>query len=158
MTNDSPPPAPGDILRAESVPFSAFRHAPIRTLEDIERELRLPTECLLKTMTFRIADAGLVLAALPILSRVHYGRLARAVGVSRSLLRQGGEADLRELGMEPGGVSPLTRLPGVAVVFDRAVATMGTVYCGSGRADETIRLAAHDLVAAADAEFAEIAR
>ncbi|WP_285759672.1 aminoacyl-tRNA deacylase [Nocardiopsis ansamitocini] len=148
---------PGEILSAKSIPFSAFEHVPIRTLDDIERELALPPELLLKTMAFRVADSHLVLAALPILSRVHYGRLARSVNVSRSLLRQAEEADLQELGMEPGGVSPLTRLPGVVVVFDSAVQRMDTVYCGSGRADATIKIKAGDLAAAVDARFAEIA-
>ncbi|ASU81450.1 hypothetical protein CDO52_00460 [Nocardiopsis gilva YIM 90087] len=156
MKNTSPS-TPSEILNAGSVPFTSFGHAPIRTLEDIERELALPPEKLLKTMAFRVADAQFVLAAVPILARVHYGRLARAVGVARSQLRQAGDEDLRELGMEPGGISPLTRLADATVVFDEAVADMGVVYCGSGRADGTIKIEARDLVAAAGAEYAPIA-
>lgn len=131
--------SPEQILTAANVEHTAFDHPPIRTLEDIERMLKLPTDRLLKTMALRTPD-GFVLAALPILARVAYGPLARAAGQPRSALRQAGPDDLTELGMEPGGISPLTDVPGTVVLFDAAVPGMGRVYCGSGRADRTIEV------------------
>jgi Cys-tRNA(Pro)/Cys-tRNA(Cys) deacylase len=150
-------PTPAEILSAASTAFSSFTHPPIRTYEDIERELKLPPELLLKTMAFR-SEAGFVLASLPILSRVAYGPLARSAGMPRSALRQAGPGDLEELGMEPGGVSPLTRLPGTQVIFDVSVRDMATVHFGSGRPDETLTARAADLIAVVRPVFAEIKR
>lgn len=138
-------PAPGQILRTAGVTFTSFTHPPIRTHEDIERVLKLPPDRLLKTMAFRAGD-GFVLASLPIVSRVAYGPLAKAVGMPRSRLRQAGPEDLGELQMEPGGISPLTNVPGVQVVFDSSVTNMTRVYCGSGRNNETLELEATDLI------------
>lgn len=141
--------SPEQILAAAGAEYTAFDHPPIRTLEDIERILKLPPDRLLKTMAFRTPD-GFVLAALPVLARVAYGALARAAGLSRSSLRQAGPEDLTALGMEPGGISPLTDVPGTVVLFDAAVPGMGRVYCGSGRADRTIEVDVADLQRAAN--------
>jgi Cys-tRNA(Pro)/Cys-tRNA(Cys) deacylase len=43
----------------------------------------------------------------------------------------------------PGGISPLTRAPRTTVA---SVARMGSIYCGSGRADETIEVEAVALI------------
>ena len=136
---------PAQILEAAGVPFSSFTHAPIRTYEDIERELDLPAERLLKTLAFRTGDR-FVLVSLPMLTPAGYGKIAKAAGVSRSKLRRAGEDDLAELGMAPGGISPLTDVADRAVVFHTPVPDMGKVYCGSGRDDETIEVDAANLV------------
>ncbi|MBB5959521.1 Cys-tRNA(Pro)/Cys-tRNA(Cys) deacylase [Saccharothrix tamanrassetensis] len=138
-------PTPAQILEAAGVPFSSFTHAPIRTYEDIERELRLPAEQLLKTLAFR-TDDGFVLVSMPMLLPAGYGKIAKAAGVSRSKLRRAGEDDLTVLGMAPGGISPLTELADKTVVFHATVPSMGKVYCGSGRDDETIEVDAASLV------------
>ncbi|WP_433271673.1 aminoacyl-tRNA deacylase [Actinosynnema sp. CS-041913] len=138
-------PTPAQILEAAAVPFSSFPHAPIRTYEDIERELRLPAERLLKTLAFR-TDDGFVLVSMPMLLPAAYGKIAKAAGVSRSKLRRAGEADLAVLGMAPGGISPLTDLDDKTVVFHTTVPDMGKVYCGSGRDDVTIEVDAATLV------------
>ncbi len=147
--------SPEEILTAAGVDYTAFNHPPIRTLQDIERLLKLPTDQLLKTMAFRTPD-GFLLAALPILARVAYGALARAAGLPRSALRQAGPDDLAELSMELGGVSPLTNIPRTVVLFDVAVPEMGSVYCGSGRADRTIKVDAQDLLRVAQPVLAEL--
>ena len=147
--------SPEEILIMAGVEYTAFDHPPIRTFEDIDRVLKLPPDRLLKTMAFRTPD-GFLLAALPILARVAYGALARAAGRSRSALRQAGPDDLAELGMEPGGVSPLTDVPGTVVLFDAAVPEMDSVYCGSGRADRTIEVGVPGLLRAVNPMLGEL--
>ncbi|GHH83670.1 aminoacyl-tRNA deacylase [Streptomyces capitiformicae] len=138
--------SPEEVLRKSGVPFTVLDHVPIVGRDDAENKLGLSTEQLLKTMVFRTADGGFVLAALPVTGRVNYGRLARAAGVSRAKLRQAEPDELRLLGMEPGGASPVCDLPDVVIVFDASVTRMGTVYCGSGRADRTVVIEAARLI------------
>jgi Cys-tRNA(Pro)/Cys-tRNA(Cys) deacylase len=138
--------SPEEVLRESGVPFTVLDHVPIVGRDDAENKLGLSTEQLLKTMVFRTADGGFVLAALPVTGRVNYGRLARAAGVSRAKLRQAEPDELRLLGMEPGGASPVCDLPDVVIVFDASVTRMGTVYCGSGRADRTVVIEAARLI------------
>jgi Cys-tRNA(Pro)/Cys-tRNA(Cys) deacylase len=121
-------------------------HVPIIGQADVERELGLPADQLLKTMVFRTDDAT-VLVALPVRGKVHYGSLARAIGVKRSVLRQAGPEDLARIGMTPGGASPVCGVEdGVITVFDASVPEMGMVFCGSGRQDRTVEIEARTLV------------
>jgi Cys-tRNA(Pro)/Cys-tRNA(Cys) deacylase len=136
---------PLDVLKDSGVAYSVQRHVPIVGRDDVERELGLPTERLLKTMVFRAGET-MVLAALPVHGKVNYGKLARAVGVPRSALRQADAEDLRSVGMVPGGASPVCGVDGVVSVFDVAVPDMGLVYCGSGHADQTVEIEAKTLV------------
>jgi Cys-tRNA(Pro)/Cys-tRNA(Cys) deacylase len=129
---------------------------PIRTQTDIERELGLPVDTLLKTMVFHTGEEFL-LVALPIQRRVHYGRLAKAVGVPRSRLRQAGPEELALLAMEPGGASPLCGRAGVITVFDQSVSAMDRVYCGSGRADQTVEVDAGELIRCLDPLISAVA-
>ncbi|MGW5637743.1 aminoacyl-tRNA deacylase [Streptomyces sp. NPDC003832] len=147
MSTSSPstPAAPDDVLRAAGVTFRVHTHPPVRTAEDVRRETGLSVADSVKTLVFT-ADDQVFLVAFPGLARLGYGRLARAVGLPRSRLRPAGEEVLRGLGMEPGGVSPVCSAPGVTVVFDTAVTRMGTVYCGSGRADRSVEVGAADLL------------
>ena len=136
---------PVDVLRASGVAFSVQEHTPVIGQADAERELGLPADQMLKTMVFRAGDAT-VLVALPARSRVHYGNLARAVGVQRSVLRQAEPDDLARIGMMPGGASPVCGADGVITVFDVSALEMDTVYCGSGRADRTVKIEAKTLI------------
>ncbi|MDN3060082.1 aminoacyl-tRNA deacylase [Streptomyces hygroscopicus] len=148
---------PEEVLRKSGVPFTVLDHVPIVGQEDAETKLGLSTEQLLKTMVFRTADDGFVLAALPVTGRVNYGRLARAAGVSRSKLRQAEPGELSLLGMEPGGASPVCDLPDVVIVFDASVTRMGIVYCGSGRADRTVVIEAARLIELVGPKIEELA-
>jgi Cys-tRNA(Pro)/Cys-tRNA(Cys) deacylase len=136
---------PLDVLADSGAAYSVRQHVPIVGRDDAERELGLPTERLLKTMVFRAGET-VVLAALPVYGKVNYGKLARAVGVPRSALRQADAEDLRAVGMVPGGASPVCGVDGVVTVFDVSVPDMGVVYCGSGRADQTVQIEAKALV------------
>jgi Cys-tRNA(Pro)/Cys-tRNA(Cys) deacylase len=137
--------SPVDVLRARGAAFSVREHAPIIGHASAERELGLPADQMLKTMVFR-AGAATVLVALPARSRVHYGNLARALGVQRSMLRRAELDDLARIGMMPGGASPVCDVDGVITVFDVSVLEMSIVYCGSGHADRTVQIEAKTLI------------
>jgi Cys-tRNA(Pro)/Cys-tRNA(Cys) deacylase len=49
--------------------------------------------------------------------------------------------------MQLGGIVPLP-IKGALVLVDQAVAGLGTIFCGSGRNDVTLELAASDLLRA----------
>jgi Cys-tRNA(Pro)/Cys-tRNA(Cys) deacylase len=136
---------PVEILNTARVPFSVTEHVPIIGQADVERELGLPADQLLKTMVFSAGDT-MILVALPVHGRVNYGKLAKATGVPRSRLRQATPDDLGLLAMEPGGASPVCDAAGVITVFDTSVTKMGTVFCGSGYANRTVEIEAKTLI------------
>jgi Cys-tRNA(Pro)/Cys-tRNA(Cys) deacylase len=143
--SERPRRTPLAVLEAAEAKFAVLEHVPIIGQEDAERELDVPVERLLKTMVFCAGETK-ILVALPVHGRVNYGKLAKAIGIPRGRLRQAEPADLRALGMQPGGASPVCGVDGVITVFDAAVPGMGTVYCGSGRPDRTVEVEATTLI------------
>lgn len=141
---------PEEILRAAGVIFAVHEHEPVRTFAEGVERLPFPAEAMVKTLA---AETGgeLVLVALRGADRLHFGKLARALGVGRDTLNAVTPAGLEvELGFEVGAVSLLTDFPAARLV-DEAVLGLGTVFTGSGRADRTIEVAVADLVRASGA-------
>jgi Cys-tRNA(Pro)/Cys-tRNA(Cys) deacylase len=135
-----------DVLTAAGIPFTLHTHAEIRTEQDILALGRFPMERSVKALAFTAGGGRIVLAAVPGPARVHYGRLATALGVRRAELTGADPEVLARLGMRPGGITPVCVDPEVTVVFDAAVPGLGQVFCGSGRADQTLELGAADLM------------
>lgn len=138
--------SPTEILDGAGVPFELFRHPGAVTFEEVLREMGFPPDQMIKTVAFRTGPDALLLASLPSPRRLSYGALARAAGVSRGRMRPADRDDLRLLGMQVGGVSPLTRLAGVTAVFDASMLDAPHAYLGSGRAGETLQVETGALV------------
>jgi Cys-tRNA(Pro)/Cys-tRNA(Cys) deacylase len=141
-----PAVAPTTVLDRAGISYEVIQHRPIRTQQDIEQHLDIATERSVKTLVFEVPVDRIVFAVIPGPSRINYRGLAAAVQVPRAQLRPAGPATLDSLGMEPGGVTPIHDRDGVVMVFDATVPEMGSVYCGSGRADQTLAVNARDLL------------
>jgi Cys-tRNA(Pro)/Cys-tRNA(Cys) deacylase len=59
--------------------------------------------------------------------------------------------------MVPGGVAPLP-INGATVLFDRQVLDIDVVFCGTGRTDATLEIAAGDLFTIAGGRAADVAK
>lgn len=146
-----------EALTAAGVGFAVHLHPPIRGEADLHLT-NLDWTTAVKTLAFELPDARLVLVGVPGPWRVKYGAIAQALGVSRAQLRPASAAQLRQLGMEPGGVSPVCADPGVILLLDASVPGMGRVYCGGGTPETTLEVDATDLLRiAARPVVAEIA-
>jgi Cys-tRNA(Pro)/Cys-tRNA(Cys) deacylase len=126
-------------LDAAGIAYVVHTHPSIRREADLHLT-RLDWETSVKTLAFELPDGRLALVAVPGPARVHYGTVARALGVSRSALRPAEEHRVVALGMEPGGVSPICSDPDVIVVVDESVVGMGKVYCGGGTSTTTLEI------------------
>jgi Cys-tRNA(Pro)/Cys-tRNA(Cys) deacylase len=149
---------PAEILRACEAPFIVHEHEPVASVAEILVALPFPAEEHVKTLAFD-AGGGVALAAVRGGDRIHYGRLARALGVARDRIVPLPPERLRaKLGLEPGGVCPLVDRDGVTVLVDSRVLELPRAFCGSGRNDATLELSPADLVRASGAEVVDLAR
>lgn len=136
------------IVSRSSVPCVIHEHRETRTIDDAARNLSFQVDRIVKTIAFRTRSGGIVLAALRGTRRVDYARLAALVGVNRRVLFTLSPEEVLELtGVEPGSVSPLMPLEGSVLYIDEDVLSISpTLYCGFGRPDRTLEIAAADLV------------
>jgi len=137
-----------EIVSRSGVPHVIHEHMETRTIDDAARNLSFPVDRLVKTIAFRTRSGGIVLAALRGTRRVDYARLAALAGVNRRDISSLSPAEVKALtGVEPGSVSPLMPLEGAELFIDDDVLAIApTLYCGFGRPDRTLEIAAVDLV------------
>lgn len=148
---------PVELLRDAGAPFTLHEHVPVATVAEILVALPFPADEHVKTLAFE-ADGRIVLVALRGSDRIRYGPLARALGVARDRVTALPPERVRaELGLEPGGVCPLVDDQAVTVVADRRVLELERAFCGSGRSDATIEVAAADLVRVSGAVAVDLA-
>jgi len=146
-----------DLLESHGVAYKLHSHAPLLTVQDIEGAVTFPKEQWVKALAFRIKGNGWVLVALQAYTRLDYRKLADALGVKRGHLEQPSSEELmQEMGYEAGGVAPIPPYHGVRAVYDTAVTTLPTAYCGTGRSDLTLEIAMPDLLRVVNPLVAEV--
>lgn len=136
-----------ELLQQSGFAYTVHRHPPVTTIAEAHRIVPHLTHNLLKTIVFRIKDDDWILAAVTGGVRIHYKKLADAMGVKRKELRSISPEQVEsELGFELGGVGPFPVREDIRVVFDATLTNLGNVFCGSGRNTHTIEMKSTDLI------------
>lgn len=147
------------LLDEQQIPYTIHEHEVIKTVQDALERFHLPIDNLLKTVVFKIKDGAWILAAVRGTDRIHYKKLADALGVKRTELRSIAPNEVRErLGFEIGGVGPFPVQEGMIIIFDTKAAELGTIVCGSGLNTRTFEAAVADLITLAHGQVADIVR
>ena len=136
-----------EMLRKSGFAHTIHEHEPVTTIFEAHQKVPHLTHNLLKTIVFRIKDADWILAAVMGDVRIHYKKLAEAMDVKRKDLRSiSPDQVCSELGFELGGVGPFPVREDIRVVFDATLASLGNVFCGSGRNTRTIEMKSTELI------------
>jgi Cys-tRNA(Pro)/Cys-tRNA(Cys) deacylase len=134
------------FLGATGIPYRTHSHAPLVSFEEAKTALPFDPNTMVKGLVFRTPGDAFAIVALRGADRGDYKKIADALGVRRADLRAADPADVAsELGMQLGGIVPLP-IKGALVLIDQAVTALDTIFCGSGRNDVTLELAASDLL------------
>jgi Cys-tRNA(Pro)/Cys-tRNA(Cys) deacylase len=148
-----------DMLKESGFTYTVHEHTPVTTVDEAHQRVPHLTHNLLKTVVFRIKDAHWILAAVTGNVRIHYKKLADAMGVKRKDLRSIAPEQVEsELGFEIGGVGPFPVREDIRVVFDKTLAPLDNVFCGSGKNTRTIEMKSADLIRLANARVYPITK
>ena len=102
-------------------------------------------------------DGGLAVGVVPVAAQLDLKALAAAVGGKKAAMADVAAAE-RATGYVAGGISPVGQRRRLPVVIDASALEFPTVFCSGGRRGLEIELAPGDLVRAANATVAPIAR
>ena len=134
------------FLGATGIPYRTHSYAPLVSFEEAKTALPFDPNTMVKGLVFRTPGDAFAIVALRGGDRADYKKIADALGIRRADLHAADPADVAsELGMQLGGIVPLP-IKGALVLIDQAVTALGTIFCGSGRNDVTLELAASDLL------------
>lgn len=119
--------------------------------------LGLPPSTVFKTLVAATEDGRLVVGCVPVDRQLDLKALAAAVGGKRCEMAELAAAE-RATGYVAGGISPVGQKRRLPIVVDESVLALEAVHVSAGRRGLEIRLSPADLVRAASATTAPIAR
>jgi Cys-tRNA(Pro)/Cys-tRNA(Cys) deacylase len=118
--------------------------------------LGVPAERVFKTLVADV-DGRLAVAVVPVAGSLDLKALAAAVGGKKAAMADPAQA-AKASGYVTGGISPLGLRSQLPVVVDESALRYPTVFCSAGQRGMQVELAPADLIAAARAGTAAIAR
>jgi Cys-tRNA(Pro)/Cys-tRNA(Cys) deacylase len=135
-----------------------YEHDPARPSygQEASEALGVPPERVFKTLVADV-DGQLTVAVVPVAGSLDLKALAAAAGGKRAAMADPAQAE-RASGYVTGGIAPIGLRRPLPVVIDETALRHATVYCSAGQRGMEIELAPADLVAAAGARTAAIAR
>jgi Cys-tRNA(Pro)/Cys-tRNA(Cys) deacylase len=148
------------LLEREGISFTVhtYPHDPKHESygSEASQALGVPADRVLKTLVASV-DGALAVGVVPVSAQLDLKALAAAVGGKKAVMAEP-EAAERATGYVVGGISPIGQRRRLPVVVDASALEFLTVYCSGGRRGLEIELAPADLIRAASARVAPIAR
>jgi Cys-tRNA(Pro)/Cys-tRNA(Cys) deacylase len=124
--------------------------------QEASEALGVPADQVFKTLVADV-DGQLTVAVVPVAGSLDLKALATAVGGKKAVMADPVQAE-RASGYVTGGIAPVGLRRSLPVVVDETALRHATVYCSAGQRGLEIELAPADLIAAATARTAPIAR
>jgi len=148
------------LLTRQGIPYTvhAYEHDPRHGSYGTEaaEALGVASGQVFKTLVAEV-DGALTVGVVPVTAQLDLKALAAAVGGKKAAMADVAAAE-RATGYVAGGISPLGQRRRLPVVIDATALEFPSVYCSGGRRGLEIELAPRDLVRAANATVAPIAR
>ena len=147
-------------LERARIPFTVHEYAHDPRHESYGREaseaLDVSPDRVFKTLIAEV-DGTLVAGVVPVEGQLDLKALAGTCGGKKAAMAQVAAAE-RATGYVAGGISPVGQRKRLPVVLDTSAMSFATVFCSGGRRGLEIEIAPANLVRAADAKVASIAR
>jgi Cys-tRNA(Pro)/Cys-tRNA(Cys) deacylase len=149
-----------DLLSRLKIPFTVHEYEqdgqPASYGLAASEALGVPPVRLFKTLVAEVDDK-LTVAVVPVAGTLDLKALAEAAGGKKARMADPAAAE-RATGYVTGGISPLGQRKRLPVVVDTTAESFETIYCSAGRRGLQLELAPADLIRAAGAKVAPIAR
>jgi Cys-tRNA(Pro)/Cys-tRNA(Cys) deacylase len=133
---------------------TVVRHGPVRSLEEAAVARGVSPAAVVKTLVVRRGAGDYLFVLVPGDRQISWPKLRALLGVSRMTLPSADEA-LAATGYERGTITPFGSTTAWPVVADRAIVGQ-EVTLGGGAQGVAVKLQADDVIAALDAQVADV--
>lgn len=145
-----------ELLRIHEITEDIREHRPVRNMADVKEVLDAPPGQMVKSILLAVdspkgtshgtLDAQLFLIGIPADRKLDMGKVAVVLQQRRELLRFAVQKEVEELtGFKVGSIPPFGLPRNIPVILDTLLTTQKTVWCGTGKATESLRLSIEDL-------------
>jgi len=149
-----------EILEDNQTPHEVLRYDASQAHShyglDASEQLGIPPERVFKTLVAETDAHELIVALVPVSTRLHLKSLATAAGAKKVVIAYGAKVE-KTTGYVLGGVSPLGQKKALRTFINDSARGFATIYVSGGRRGLEIALAADALAELLDARFAVIA-
>ena len=150
-----------DAARQAGVAYRLLEYGHDPAAESFGREaaeaLAVDAAAVFKTLIASLSSGDLVVAVIPVVTRLDLKALAAAAGAKKAIMADPKAAE-RATGYVIGGISPLGQRRRLPTVVDESALTHLQIYVSGGRRGLEIALQPRDLVTLTDANLARIGR
>lgn len=122
---------------------------------DASTQLGVAPDQVFKTLVAQLDNHELVVAIVPVSTRLHMKSLARAAGAKKAFMADRVRVE-KTTGYVLGGVSPLGQKKTLRTFIDASAKTFDTIFVSGGRRGLEIELAPTDLASLTRARFAAL--
>ncbi len=137
--------------------YNVYSHNDISTFEMGIKNTNFDIDKIVKTLAFKVNDTIIFVSLLGI-DKLDYKKLADTLNVSRSSLKMVEQDELKNLGFEIGGISPIFPDSKSIILLDENISSLDQIYCGIGLRSKTLQINPIDLQSITNAKFVEIAK
>jgi Ala-tRNA(Pro) deacylase len=135
-----PAPSLKEFLDREGVRYTAVRHSPAFTAQEVAESAHLSGKHLAKTVIVKL-DNRLAMAVIPAPERVDLAALREATGAGHAELASETEFQMRFPDCDVGAMPPFGNLYGMAAYVDSQLAHDSEIAFPAGSHEEVVRLA-----------------
>ena len=160
------------LLAFHQIPPEIREHRPVRSMDDVRDVLDAQPGEMVKSVLIAAdvksdkkdkdggrLDAELYLVAVPADRKVAMGTLARVLSKKRQQLRFANQMEVEELtGFQVGSIPPFGLPRKIPVILDSRLAGLRKVWCGTGKATESLHLTIEELKRLSACMTADISR
>lgn len=154
---DPPVTAATEAADALGVAYQAVRRERSRSVEEAAGKLGVSVDALVKTLVVRRSEAQYVLVCLPGSRSIDWAKLRGLLGERRLSLPDADEA-LAATGYVRGTITPFGARGDWPVVVDATLVDQATIAIGGGAHGVSLLLTPAALVAALDADVADVGK
>jgi len=150
-----------ELVKHHKIPWDVREHAPVVTMDDVRSTLPdIDPELMVKSVLVAVdrerrtdiprefdnPPPEIFLLAVPATQRADLSKFARIIGRHRNEVRAATQSEVEDYtGFQVGNIPPFGLPKNIPVIVDSAIAARGTVWCGTGKATESLKVSVEDL-------------